>query len=125
MTMTDLQPKNTTIDLTPGKPGQPRLYTEEEMKEQKQEQVRKYYKENKEQCDSNKKMCQLCVKEIVKWQGIVLAPKQRGNKKIYTDEEIKQSKRDYYRNNYYVNHRDVCLERARKAHLRQKAAQAK
>jgi len=32
---TDLQPKNTAIDLTPGKPGQPRLYTEEERKEQK------------------------------------------------------------------------------------------
>jgi len=122
---TDSQCKNTTIDLTPGKPGQPRLYTEEEMKQQKWEQVRKYYKENKERCDFNNKMCKLYTKGIVEWQGIVLAPKQRGNKKIYTDEEIKQSKRDYYKNNYYMNHRDVCLERARKAHLRQRAAQAK
>jgi hypothetical protein len=42
----------------------------------------------------------------------------------FTDEEIKQRKRDYYKNNYYVNHREVCLERAKKAHLRQKAAKA-
>jgi len=83
MNMTDSQPKNTTIDLTPGKPGQPRLYTEEEMKEQKQERVRKYYKENKEQCDFNNKMCKLRAKGIVEWQGIVLTPKQRG-KKRYT-----------------------------------------
>jgi len=64
-------------------------------------------------------------KGIVEWQGIVLAPKQWGNKKICTDEEIKQCKRDYYKNNYYMNHREVCLERARKAHLSQKAAKAK
>jgi len=76
-------------------------------------------------CLSSIKLCKLRAKGIVKWQGIVLAPKQRGNKKIYTDEEIKQRKRDYYKNNYYVNHREVCLERARKAHLRQKAAKAK
>jgi len=49
----------------------------------------------------------------------------KGNKKIHTDEEIKQQKRDYYKNNYYVNHREVCLERARKANLHQKVAQAK
>jgi len=95
------------------------------MKEQKWERVRKYYKENKEKCDVNNKMCKIHAKGIAKWQGIVLAPKQRGNKKIYTDEEIKQRKRDYYKNNYYMNHREVCLERARKAHLRQKATQAK
>jgi len=29
---TDSQSKNTIVDLTPGKPGQPRIYTEEEMK---------------------------------------------------------------------------------------------
>jgi len=69
-------------------------------------------------------MYKLCAKGVVKWQGIVLAPKQRGNKKIYTDQEIKQHKRDYYKNNYYVNHREVCLERARKSHLCQKATQA-
>jgi len=95
------------------------------MKEQKRERVRKYYKENRERCNFNNKMYKLCANGVVEWQGIVLTPKQRGNKKIYTDEEIKQSKRDYYKNNYYVNHREVCLERARKAHLRQKAAQAK
>jgi len=39
MMTTDLQSKNTTIDLTPWKPGQPRLYTEEEMKEQKRERL--------------------------------------------------------------------------------------
>jgi len=122
MTMTDLQPKNTIIDLTPGKSGQPRLYSEEEMKQQKREQARKYYKENRESCDFNNKMYKLLAKGVVEWQGIVLAPKQRGNKKIYTDEEIKQR---YYKNNDYMNHRDVCLERARKSHLRQKAAQTK
>jgi len=95
------------------------------MKERKWEWVRKYYRENKERCNFNNKMCKLCAKGIVEWQGIVLAPKQRGNKKIYTDEEIKQHKRDYYKNNYYVNHREVCLERARKAHLLKKATQAK
>jgi len=122
---TDSQPKNTAIDLTPGKPGQPRLYTEEEMKQQKREWARKYYKENREKCDFNNKLYKLCAKGVVEWQGIVLIPKQRGNKKIYTDEEIKQRKQDYYKNNYYVNHRDVCLERARKSCLRQRAAQAK
>jgi len=95
------------------------------MKEQKWERVRKYYKEKRERCDFNKKMYKLRAKGVVKWQGIVLALKQRGNKKIYTDEEIKQHKRDYYKNNYYVNHRDICLERARKAHLHQRVAQAK
>jgi len=45
---TDSQPKNTIVDLTPGKPGRPRIYTEEEMKEHKRERVRKYYKENRE-----------------------------------------------------------------------------
>jgi len=118
MNMTDSQPKNTTIDLTPGKPGQPRLYTEEEMRSKKGSGLGNITK-NKEQCDFNNKMCKLCTKGIVKWQGIVLTPKQRGNN---TDEEIKQRKRDYYKN---MNHRDVCLEKARKAHLCQKAAQAK
>jgi len=113
------------LPVTPGKPGQPRLYTEEEMKEQKWELACKYYKENRERCDFNNKMYKLHTKGVVKWQGIVLAPKQRGKKQIYTDEEIKQRKRDYTKNNYYMNHRDVCLERARKAHLHQKAAQAK
>jgi len=120
---TDLQPKNIAIDLTPGKPGQPRLYTEEEMKQQKWEWARKYYKENRERCNFNNKMYKLRAKGVVKWQGIVLSPKQkRGNN---TDEEIKQHKRDYYKNNYYMNHRYVCLERARKAHLHQRVAQAK
>jgi len=95
------------------------------MKEWRREQVRKYYRENKEKCDLNNKMSKLCTKGVVEWQGIVLAPKQRGNKKIYTDEEIKQRKRDYYKNNYYMNHREVCLERARKACLLKKATQAK
>jgi len=95
------------------------------MKEWRREQVRKYYKENKDKCDFNNKMYKLCTKGVVEWQGIVLAPKQRGNKKIYTDEEIKQRKRDYYKNNYYMNHREVCLERARKACLLKKATQAK
>jgi len=120
MTMTDSQSKNTTVVLTPG-----RLYTEEEMKEQKWERVRKYYKENKEKCDFNNKMSKLCAKGIVKWQGIVLTPKQRGNKKIYTDEEIRQHKRDYYKNKYYVTHREACIERIKNACLHQKATQAK
>jgi len=95
------------------------------MKQQKREWASKYYKENRERFDFNNRMCKLCAQGVVEWQGLVLAPKQRGNKKIYTDEEIKQHKRDNYKNNYYVNHRDVCLERVRKAHLHQKAAQAK
>jgi len=90
---TDLQPKNTAIDLTPGKPGQPRLYTEEERKQHNREWVRKYYKENREKCDFNNKLYKLRAKGVVEWQGIVLVPKQRGKKKIYTDEEIKQRKR--------------------------------
>jgi len=122
---TDSQPKNTAIDLTPGKPGRPRLYTDEERKQHNREWVRKYYRENKERCNFNNKLCKLHAKGIVEWQCIVLAPKQRGNKRIYTDEEIKQRKRDYYKNNYYVNHREVCLERVRRAQLHQKAAQAK
>jgi len=97
---TDLQLKNTAIDLTPGKPGQPRLYTEEERKQHNRERVRKFYKENREKCDFNHKLFKLCAKGVVKWQGIVLVPKQRGKKKIYTDEEIKQRKQDYYKNNY-------------------------
>jgi hypothetical protein len=121
---TDSQPKNTVIDLTPGKPGQPRKYTEEERKQHNREQVRKYYRENNKRCNFNNKLCKLRARGVVEWQGIVLTPKQWGNKRIYTDEEIKQCKRDYYKNNYYVNHRDVCLERARKAHLREKAAKA-
>jgi len=79
MMTTDSQPKNTAIDLTPGKPGQPRKYTDEERKQHNREWVRKYYRENKEWCDFNNKLCKL----HAKWQGIVLAPKQRG-KKRYT-----------------------------------------
>jgi len=60
------------------------------MKEQKWEWVRKYCKENRERCDFNNKMYKLRAKGVVEWQGIVLVPKQRGNKKIYTDEEIKR-----------------------------------
>jgi len=119
---TDSQPKNTVIDLTPGKPGRPRKHTEEERKQLKREWAKKYYKENREKCDFNNKLCRLRAKGVVEWQGIVLVPKQKKSKRIYTDEEIKQRKRDYYKNNYYVNHRDICIERARKAHLRQKAA---
>jgi len=122
---TDSQPKNTVIDLTPGKPGQPRKYTDEERKQLKREWARKYYKEKREKCDFNNKLCKLRAKGVVKWQGIVLVPKQKGSKKIYTDEEIKQRKRDYYKNNYYVNHREICIERAKRAHLHQKAAKAK
>jgi len=121
---TDSQPKNTVIDLTPGKPGRPRKYTDEERKQLKREWARKYYKENREKCDLNNKLCRLRAKGVVEWQGIVLVPKQKKSKKIYTDEEIKQCKRDYYKNNHYVNHRDICIERARKSHLRQKAAKA-
>jgi len=58
-------------------------------------------------------------------RALFLSQNKGVKKKIYTDEEIKQHKRDYYKNNYYVNHREVCLERARKSHFRQKAAQAK
>jgi len=81
--MTDSQSKNNVINLTPGKPGQPRIYAEEEMKEQRRERVRKYYKENKEKCDLNNNMDKLCTKGIVKWQGIVLTPKQRSKKDIH------------------------------------------
>jgi len=48
MTMTDLQSKSSIVNLTPGKPGQPRIYTEEEMKEWRREWVRKYYREQRE-----------------------------------------------------------------------------
>jgi len=78
--MTDLQSKNTIINLTPGKPGQPRIYTEEEMKEQKREWVRKYYRENKEKCNLNNKMSKLRAKGIVKW----LSPQNKGAIKRYT-----------------------------------------
>jgi len=70
------------------------------MKERRREQVRKYYRENKEKCNLNNKMSKLHAKGILKWQGIDLTLKQRGNKKIYTEEEIRQHKRDYYKNKY-------------------------
>jgi len=79
------------------------------MKEQKQEWVRKYYKENRERCDFNNKMYKLCAKGIVEWKGI----------------EIKQHKRDYYKNNYYMTHREACIERIKNAGLCQRVAQAK
>jgi len=85
---TDSQPKNTVIDLTLGKPGWPWKYTEEERKQLKREVAKKYYKENREKCDLNNKLYKLCAKGVVKWQGIVLIPKQRGKQRIYTDEEI-------------------------------------
>jgi len=43
MTMTDLQSKNSIIDLTLGEPGQPRIYTEEEIKQQRREQVKEIW----------------------------------------------------------------------------------
>jgi len=39
MRLTDLQSKNSIIDLNLGKPGQPRIYTEEEIKQWRREQV--------------------------------------------------------------------------------------
>jgi len=57
------------------------IYNEEEMKEQRREQVRKYYRENKEKCNFNNKMSKLCAEGIVEWQGIDLTPKQRGIKR--------------------------------------------
>jgi len=80
---TDSQPKNTAIDLTPGKPGRPRKYTDEERKQHNREQVRKYYRENREKCDFNNKLYKLRAKGVVEWQGIVLVPKQRGKKDIH------------------------------------------
>jgi len=34
---------------------------------------------------------------------------------IFTEEEIKQRKRDYYKNKYYARHREACVERMKKA----------
>jgi len=69
-------------------------------------------------------MSKLHAKGVVKWQGIDLTHKQRGNKKIYTEEEIKQCKIDYYKNKYYAMHREDCIKRMRKASLCKKATQA-
>jgi len=69
-------------------------------------------------------MSKLCAKGVVEWQGIDLTPKQRGNKKIYTEEEIKLHKRDYSKNKYYAMHREACIERMKKARLHKKATQA-
>jgi len=79
------------------------------MKQWKREQVRKYYRENKEQCNFNNKMSKLSAKGVVEWQGIDLTPKPKDNKKIYTEEEIKQCKRDYYNNKYYSMHKEAVL----------------
>jgi len=58
-------------------------------------------------------------------KNTLTATKQRGNKKIYTDEKIRQHKRDYYKNKYYVTHRGACIERIKNACLCQRVRQAK
>jgi len=62
-------------------------------------------------------MSKLRAKGIVEWPGLDLTPKPRGRPRVYTDEEIRQRKRDSYKKHYYVTHKAACIERARKSNI--------
>jgi len=91
--------KTLNEDFSLRKPGWPRIYTEEEIKERRKEKMRRHL--------MNKK-----TKENNKPKGSVV-----GHPRIYTEEEVKQRKRDRI-HKYYRENKEACLKRSRRWYLR-------
>jgi len=80
------------------KTGRPRIYTEEEIKEQRKMQTRQYLDKKKETKDNKPK------------SNVIGCPC------IYTNEEAKQKKRESVRR-YYQKNREHCIERSKRCQL--------
>jgi len=79
------------IDIAVRKTGRPRIYTEEEIKERRREQMRQYLTKKKET-------------NVNKLKSTII-----GCPCIYTDEEAKQKKRESI-SRYYQKNRECCIE---------------
>jgi len=84
------------------KTGRPRIYTEEEIKEQRKMQMRQYLDKKKETKDNKPKSTVI------------------GCPRIYTDEEAKQKKRESIRR-YYQKNRERCIKQSKRCQLHCKA----
>jgi len=89
-------------DISLRRPGWPRIYTEEEIKECRREQMRHLM--NKKTKKSNRPK-----------NSVVSHPR------IYTEEEVKQRNRERIQK-YYRENKEACLERSRRWHLQRQAA---
>jgi len=90
------------IDIAVRKTGRPRIYTEEEIKECRREQMRQYLTKKKEN-------------KVNKPKSTVI-----GRPHIYTNEEAKQKKRESV-SRYYQKNRERCIERSKRCQLHRKA----
>jgi len=90
------------------------------MKQRKREHYRRYYNANKAKCNLSNKMSKLRTRGVVEWLDNDLTLKPRGRPRIYTKEEIRQHKRDYYNNCYYITNKEACLARMRNSCIHKK-----
>jgi len=80
-------------------PGWPRVLTDEEIKEHRKEQIRRYLNNKKEKPNNMPKSSAI------------------GRLCIYTEEEVKQCKRERIQR-YYRENKDQCIEHSRRWQLR-------
>jgi len=104
-----------SAELAYGKLGQPKIYTDQERKERKKEYYKKHYHAHKDKCNLSTKKSKLRAKGIVEWHGLDLTPRPRGRPKIYTEEELKQRRRDQYKNHYCLKDKEASIERTKKS----------
>ena len=91
--------KTLNEDFSLRKPGRPRVLTDEEVKEHKKEQIRKYLI-NRKAKKNNTPMSSTI-----------------GRPRIYTEEEARQHKRERNQR-YYRENKEACLEKSRRWYLR-------
>jgi len=89
-------------DIAARKTGRPRIYTDEEIKEQRKMQMRQYLNKKKET-------------KVNKPKSTVI-----GHPRIYTDEEAKQKKRESV-SRYYQKNRELCIKQSKRCQLHCKA----
>jgi len=89
-------------DISLRQPGRPRVFTEEEIKEHRKEQIRKYLINRKAKQNNPPNSSTI------------------GCPWLYTEEEVKQHKRERIQR-YYRENKDKCLEHSRRCQLRHKA----
>jgi len=86
-------------DFSLRRPGRPWVLTDEEIKEHKKEQIRKYLINRKAKQDNTPKSSTI------------------GQPRLYTEEEVRQCKRERIQRHYRDN-KEACLERSRRWQLR-------
>jgi len=86
-------------DFSLRRPGWPWVLTDEEIKEHKKEQIRKYLINRKTKKNNTPKSSTI------------------GQPRLYTEEEVKQRKRERIQRHYREN-KEACLERSRRWQLR-------